>query len=98
MAWQAIPNNPHWEYNDDPADPGVGSPLRPLWLKQSNGIRSYGTHQVYVDCRHLYSSATGELSKTYWDNFTPAPEYFITNDGFEFHTVDNEPLLVKGSI
>ncbi len=52
MAWVAIPNNPDWEYNNNPTDPGVGSPHRALWLKQTNGIRTFGSgagaHQVYV--------------------------------------------------
>lgn len=74
MAWTAIANSGGWEWNNAPADPGANSPLRPLWLKSSGGIRTetHGsvTHEVYVDCRKMKSGnivATGELSKTYWD-------------------------------
>lgn len=74
MAWQSIPNNPNWEYQDSPPDPGAGSPLRPLWLKQTGGVRTDGTHQVYTQVRRIPKDAgdananRGELSKTYWDN------------------------------
>lgn len=74
MAWQSIPNNPNWEYQDSPPDPGANSPLRPLWLKQTNGIRTFGTHEVYTQVRRIPEDADddnanrGEISKTYWDN------------------------------
>jgi len=74
MAWTAIANSGGWEWNNAPADPGANSPLRPLWLKSTGGIRTetHGsvTHRVYVDCRKIKNGstvATGELSKTYWD-------------------------------
>ena len=75
MAWQPIPNNPNWEYNDNPPDPGAGSPLRALWLLQTAGIRTRGsgatTHQVYTQVRRVGDAVDanrGELSKTYWDS------------------------------
>jgi len=78
MAWTAIADSGGWEWNNTPADPGANSPLRPLWLESSGGIRTetHGnvTHEVYVDCRKIkvinsqnVVVATGELSKTYWD-------------------------------
>jgi len=74
MAWTAIADSGGWEWNNAPADPGANSPLRPLWLESSGGIRTetHGsvTHEVYVDCRKMKDGtavATGELSKTYWD-------------------------------
>ena len=73
MAWVAIPNNPDWEYNNDPTDPGAGSPLRALWLKQTNGIRQFknGT-EVYVEVRKVGDTnrTRGEMSKSFWDSRT----------------------------
>ena len=70
MAWVAIPNNQYWEYDNAPADPGVSSPYRPLWLKQTNGIRTTRGHEVYTKVRRVGTTVetAGELSKTYWDN------------------------------
>ena len=71
MAWVAITNNTGWEYNNTPADPGVGSPLRPLWQKQTNGIRQFknGT-EVYVEVRKVGDTnrTRGEMSKSFWDS------------------------------
>jgi len=70
MTWQNIPNNPHWQYDDNPPDPGAGSPQRALWLKQTGGIRTHGNHEVYTRVRKVGDGdvSRGELSKTYWDN------------------------------
>lgn len=70
MAWVTITNNPTWEYDNAPADPGVGSPYRPLWLKQTNGIRTFQGHEVYTKVRQVGTTVDtmGEMSKTYWDN------------------------------
>ena len=73
MAWVAITNNTGWEYNNTPADPGVGSHLRPLWQKQTNGIRQFknGT-EVYVEVRKVGDTnrTRGEMSKSFWDSRT----------------------------
>lgn len=71
MAWVAVTNNPTWEYDNAPADPGVGSPYRPLWLKQTAGIRTTRGHEVYTKVRRVGDAPNanrGEMSKTYWDN------------------------------
>ena len=75
MAWVTITNNPSWQYNNAPADPGANSPLRPLWLKQTSGVRTTNGHAVYTDVRKTVNSASGtstvsmgEISKTFWDN------------------------------
>jgi len=73
MAWQNIPNNPNWQYNDSPPDPGANSPLRSLWQKQTNGIRDFKGHKVYTQVRKITDPtdnnfSAGELSKTYWDS------------------------------
>lgn len=71
MAWVTITNNPIWEYDNNPPDPGVDSPYYELWTEQTNGIRTFkGGHQVYVKCRRVGTTVdtAGELSKTYWDN------------------------------
>jgi len=70
MAWKGIPNNPHWQYDDAPADPGANSPYRPLWLKQTEGIRTNsGGNEVYTKVRKvgITVDTMGELSKTFWD-------------------------------
>lgn len=51
----------------------VGSPLRPLWQKQTNGIRQFknGT-EVYVEVRKVGDTnrTRGEMSKSFWDSRT----------------------------
>jgi hypothetical protein len=71
MAWVAIPNNPDWEYNNDPTDPGATNATRRQWALSSNGVRQQkdGT-QVYVQVRRVGDTADanrGELSKSFWD-------------------------------
>ena len=74
MAWVVIPNVPNWEYNNAPEDPGVDSPYRALWLKQTNGIRTK-THLghsdlVYTDVRMVgdtTDATRGEMSKSWCD-------------------------------
>tara|TARA_R100000541_G_scaffold1902_4_gene7096 strand:+ start:1442 stop:2014 length:573 start_codon:yes stop_codon:yes gene_type:complete len=51
MAWVTITNNPSWQYDNAPADPGANSPLRPLWLKQTSGVRTTNGHEVYTSVR-----------------------------------------------
>lgn len=44
--------------------------MRPLWLKQTSGIRNDRGHEVYTRCRRIGTSGDadhGEISKTYWD-------------------------------
>jgi len=71
MAWKGIPNNPHWQYNDAPADPGANSPYRPLWLKQTAGVRTNSDgNKVYTMVRKVgdtSDNSLGEISKTFWD-------------------------------
>ena len=70
MAWTNIPNNPNWQYDNAPPDPGANSPERALWLKQTGGIRTHrGTHEVYTRVRKVGDpdESRGEMSKTYWD-------------------------------
>lgn len=71
MAWQPIPNNPEWEY-DDAATIADTYPDTPGTI--SGGIRSYTTEsgttrQTYIKCRKTSNPpGTGEIDKTYWDN------------------------------
>ena len=69
MAFVNITNNTQWEYDNAPPDPGANHPMRPLWLKQTNGIRTTGSTAVYTRCRRIGSGNVdhGEISKTYWD-------------------------------
>jgi hypothetical protein len=71
MAFVPIPNNPHWEYDNAPADPGPNSPQRALWQLSANGIRQFknGT-EVYTKVRKVGDGPDanrGELSKSFWD-------------------------------
>lgn len=71
MAFVNIPNNPNWEYDNNPPDPGATSALRRLWLQQTNGIRTESTgSQIYTRVRKVGDGPNadrGELSKSYWD-------------------------------
>lgn len=75
MAWVPVPNNSYWEYDNNPPDPGVGSPYRDLWLKQTAGVRTdpITGHQVYTRVRKVGDAdeSRGELSKSYWDTRAP---------------------------
>ena len=71
MAWVNIPNNPHWQYNTAPPDPGASSPQRALWLKQTAGIRTNTDgDKVYTMVRRVgdtSDNSLGEISKSFWD-------------------------------
>ena len=72
MAWTPIPNNPNWEYDSAPPDPGGAQSA--LWATGVNGIRTtpFG-QEVYMNCRRVGSndsSRPSEISKTYWDAVT----------------------------
>jgi len=73
MAWVAVNHNPYFEYDNAPPDPGADSPLRPLWLKQTAGIRTVGSgagsYEIYASVRRVgETTPCGELNKTYWDS------------------------------
>jgi hypothetical protein len=78
MAWVAITNSTRYQYNNAPADPGTTSfnkrTARELWLKQTNGIRTYAATgaKVYTNVRKITSPVNtidiGEMSKSWWDN------------------------------
>jgi hypothetical protein len=70
MAWLLIPNNRVWEYDNAPPDPGANSPYRPLWLKQTAGVRTNSDGQkVYTKVRRVgtYIDNAGEISGSFWD-------------------------------
>ena len=70
MAWTSIPGNSEWEYDNNPPDPGANSPLRPLWLLQTGGIRiAPNGREVYTRVRQVGDGdiSRGEISKTFWD-------------------------------
>jgi hypothetical protein len=68
MAWQNVPNSTVWQFDNNPPDPGGAEST--LWAKQTGGIRTHGSHQVYTRVRRVGDPdmSRGELSKTYWDN------------------------------
>ena len=67
MAWQIIPGNPNWEYDNNPPDPGGKQTA--LWQKQVAGVRTDGSHEVYTRVRRVGDPdvTRGELSKSFWD-------------------------------
>ena len=68
MAWVNIPNNPNWQYDNSPPDPG-GAETR-LWQQQTGGIRTgHNGHEVYTRVRKVGdpNESRGEISKTFWD-------------------------------
>ena len=70
MAWQNIPNNPRWQYDDAPLDPGGAETA--LWATSTNGVRlSVRGEEIYVNCRHkllhpTQDSFPNEINKTFW--------------------------------
>ena len=79
MAFKAIPGHTQYEYDDNPPDPGVGNPRRPLWLKSANGIRTEHGQSNYVRCRRIGSGDVdhGEISKSFWDLRSTVSVYAI---------------------
>ena len=75
MAWQNIPNNPYWQYDDAPLDPGGAETA--LWATSKNGVRtSVRGEQIYVNCRHTplhptQDSFPNEINKTFWIGVEP---------------------------
>lgn len=70
MAWQPIPNNPEWEY-DDAATAADTYSDTPGTI--SGGIRSFAlpggnVRETYIKCRKTSLPAgVGEIDKTYYD-------------------------------
>tara|TARA_R110000803_G_scaffold53350_6_gene109529 strand:+ start:216 stop:431 length:216 start_codon:yes stop_codon:yes gene_type:complete len=69
MAFVNIPGLPYYEYDNAPPDPGAGHPMRALWQKSANGIRTEHSQSNYVRCRRVGGGDVdhGEISKSYWD-------------------------------
>jgi len=96
MAFVAIPNNDQYEYDNAPPDPGVGHPMRALWLKSSNGVRTEHGHSVYVRTRRIGSGNVdhGELSKSYWDARGDEDDVSTTFDMTVRTTAANETFTI----
>ena len=79
MAFRHIPGNSQYEYDQSPPDPGVGHPMRALWQKSANGIRTEHGQSNYVRCRRIGSGNVdhGEISKSYWDLRSTVSVYAI---------------------
>jgi hypothetical protein len=79
MAFRYIPGNSQYEYDNAPPDPGVGHPMRSLWQKSANGIRTEHGQSNYVRCRRIGSGDVdhGEISKSYWDLRSSVSPYAI---------------------
>ena len=79
MAFRHIPGNSQYQYDQSPPDPGVGHPLRALWQKSENGIRTEHGKSNYVRCRRIGSGDVdhGEISKSYWDLRSSVSSYGV---------------------
>ena len=79
MAFRHIPGNSQYQYDQSPPDPGVGNPLRALWQKSENGIRTEHGQSTYVRCRRIGSGDVdhGEISKSYWDLRSSVSSYGV---------------------
>ena len=70
-VWNTIPQNPIWQYDSDPPDPGGAQSAR--WATGTNGIRTNGRgDEIYTNVRHRIfhvgrPSRPNEISKTFWD-------------------------------
>ncbi len=102
MAWVAIPNNPDWEYDNDP--------LASQYYEDANGtvtagIRSFtptgGSEQLtYVKVRMVGDTADanrGELSKSFWDAKGTEDDIPATFDMTVRTTAANESFIIKCS-
>jgi len=71
MSWVTIVQNPIWEYDDNPPNPGGAQTA--LWQTGVNGIRTNPRgEKLYMNVRHKvlhadYPSVPSEMSKTFWD-------------------------------
>jgi len=102
MAWQDIPNNPYWQYDDAPLDPGGAETA--LWATSTNGIRLNARgEEIYVNCRHKLihpsqDSFPNEINKTFWSPASPfspqAQNYFdrLSTAGDTTYTAYKQPL------
>ena len=70
MAWQDIPNKQHWQYDNNPPNPGGLQTA--LWATSTNGVRinTRGV-EIYVNCRNGFLHPTqdsfpNEINKTFW--------------------------------
>ena len=85
MAFRHIPGNSQYQYDQSPPDPGVGHPLRALWQKSENGIRTEHGQSTYVRCHRVGSTEAdpndphvhGEISKSYWDLRSSVSSYGV---------------------
>ena len=102
MAWQDIPNNQCWQYDDAPLDPGGFQTA--LWATSTNGVRinTRGV-EIYVNCRNGFLHPTqdsfpNEINKTFWaatDAF-PNLDNYIQPDGlYIYHRPDTTSIYIK---
>ena len=101
MAFKDIPNNPYWQYDDAPPDPGGAQTA--LWQTNTNGVRtSVRGEEIYVNCRHkllhpTQDSFPNEINKTFWaaDAF-PNLDNYIQPDGVSiYHRPDTTSVYIQ---
>ena len=103
MAWQNIPNNPYWQYDDAPLDPGGAETA--LWETSKNGVRTNASgEQFYVNCKHkllhpTQDSFPNEINKTFWIGVEPDGIILIDElDGTAEGTTLTAGALTRDSI
>ena len=101
MAWQNIPNNPYWQYDDAPLDPGGAETA--LWATSTNGVRTSARgEEIYVNCRHTLLHPTqdsfpNEINKTFWaaDTYPNLDNYIRPDRVSIYHRPDTTSIYIK---
>ena len=91
-TWNTILQDPIWQYDSDPPDPGGA--LSTLWQTGTNGIRTNESgDEIYMNVRHKTlqaprASVPSELNKTYLDTIAVLKSQSnVTNSPTGFSTV-----------
>ena len=77
MAYISIPNRPGWQFKDDPTNPGFSR--SPLHNKQTGGVRTTGSTQVYVETKKSTDpdgTNRGEISATFYNKEVKPASFF----------------------
>jgi len=92
MTWNTILQNPIWQYDSDPPDPGGAQ--TELWQTGTNGVRTNESgDEIYMNVRHktlqtTRASVPSEMNKSFWDTIAilKYPQSNKVNDPAGFST------------
>ena len=77
MAYKNIPGKPGWQFRDDPVNPG--NKQKNLFLKQTSGIRTNGSTQIYTETKRSTDpdgKNRGEISATFYNKGVKPASFF----------------------